>query len=276
MQAFLEPEKVAERNPHLFVGCISWTYPDWKGSFYPSESKSSELLGLYSKTFDIVEVDSSFYRAPTSSAVKQWRERTPSNFRFTVKLPKRISHEAKFQNFEKELEYFENTILGLGDKLACVFVQLPPSSRFNSDFSKVESFLEQTNPALRYAIEFRDNSWLVDETYELLAKKKTCLVWGVGAHVNIPPKITTDFVYLRFMGDFNEFKKFDRIQKDKTEILQTWWKNLKESLGKINSAYVLVSNHFAGFAPENVNQFRKFAGLREINWQKTSSRISPP
>ena len=139
-------------------------------------------------------------------------------------MPKRISHEAKFQNIEKELEYFENTILGLGEKLACIFVQLPPSSKFDSDFPKLESFLEKTNPALRYAIEFRNKSWLVDETYNLLARKRLAS-FGESASMWISfRKSTTDFVYLRFMGDFNEFQKFDRIQKDKTEILQKWWR----------------------------------------------------
>ena len=98
------------------MGCISWTYSDWNGSFYPVGTRSSDLLSLYSKAFDIVEVDSSFYRSPSPAAVKLWRERTPSKFRFTVKMPKRISHEAKFQNIDKELEYFENTILDLGEK----------------------------------------------------------------------------------------------------------------------------------------------------------------
>lgn len=272
MQAFLEPGKEAAGKQKLYVGCISWTYPDWNGPFYPSGARSSELLSLYSKIFDLVEVDSSFYRTPSSNAVKQWKDRTPSNFKFTVKMPKRISHEAKLQKIENELEYFENTILGLGEKLACVFVQLSPSFKFDSDFAKLESFLDKTNPALRYAFEFRNNSWLVDETYNLLVKKKSCLVWGVGEHLDIFPKITTDFVYLRFMGDFNEFQKFDRIQKDKTEILRNWWKNLRASMDKLTSAFVLVSNHFAGFAPENSNQFRKYAGLTEVNWRDFFSR----
>ncbi|HVB12338.1 MAG TPA: DUF72 domain-containing protein [Nitrososphaerales archaeon] len=272
MQAFLEPQTEAVRKQKLYVGCISWTYPDWNESFYPAGAKSSELLNLYSKIFDIVEVDSSFYRIPSSNAVKQWKERTHSHFKFTVKLPKRISHEAKLQNIDKELEHFENTILGLGEKLACVFVQLPSSSKFGSDFSKLESFLEKTNPALRYAIEFRNKSWLVDETYNLLARKKICIVWGVGEHIDILPKLTTDFVYLRFMGDFNEFQKFDRIQKDKTEILQAWWENLSKSMEKLASAFVLVSNHFAGFAPESANQFRKCANLNQVNWREIFSR----
>jgi len=276
MQAFLEPEKEATRKQKLYVGCISWTYPDWNGPFYPSGTKSSELLSQYSKIFDIVEVDSSFYRTPSSNTVKQWNERTLSNFKFTVKMPKRISHEAKLQNIEKELEFFENTILGLGEKLACIFIQLPPSSKFDSDFPKLESFLAKTNPALRYAIEFRNKSWLVDETYDLLARKKACIVWGVGEHVDIPPNISTDFVYLRFMGDFNEFQKFDKIRKDKTEILQKWWSNLSVSMDKISSAFVLVSNHFAGFAPESANQFRKYAGLRETNWREIFSRTGQP
>jgi uncharacterized protein YecE (DUF72 family) len=275
LQAFFETVEKANSKPELHVGCISWTYPDWNGSFYPSGSKSSDLLRLYSNVFDIVEVDSSFYRVPSSTTVKQWREHTPANFRFTVKLPKRISHEAKLQNVEKETEHFENTILGLEEKLACVFVQLPPSSKLSADFPKLESFLERANPSIRYAIEFRNSSWFTKETYNLLAKKKACIVWGVGEHVDVLPEVTTDFIYVRFMGDFNEFKKFDKIQKDKTEILHAWWQHLSKSLSSASTAYVLVSNHFAGFAPDTVNHFRKLAGLREINWREIFSKIGP-
>ena len=112
------------------TGCISWTYPDWVGNFYPIDSKSSEFLKLYSQVFDIVEVDSSFYRSPSAASVRQWKEKTPANFLFTVKMPKRITHELKLDGIEKELSYFEGSLKILGAKLAAVTVQLPPVFRF--------------------------------------------------------------------------------------------------------------------------------------------------
>ncbi len=253
----------------LRTGCLSWTYPDCVGSFYPDGTKSADFLRLYSKVFDIVEVDSTFYRAPSSSMVKQWRERTPDSFLFSVKIPKKITHEARLKNIEKELDYFQRTIRILGPKLACVIAQLPPSIKYDSGFDSLKEFLNSVDSKIRFALEFRHESWLRNETYDLLKDNKTCFVWSVSEHVeNLPPEMTTDFPYLRFMGEFREFTKFDRIQKDRTEVLKKWWKILEPALSSVPKAFVLVSNHFSGFAPAAVNQFRKIAGLDELDWKE--------
>ena len=201
--------------------------------------------------------------------VKQWVERTPDNFLFTVKMPKKITHEAKLKNIEKELDYFESTIRVLGPKLACVIAQLPPSIKYDLGLDALKEFLDLTDPKVRYALEFRHDSWLRNETYDILKDKRACFVWSVSEHVeSLPPEVTADFVYLRFMGEFREFTKFDRIQKDRTEILGTWWKNLEKVSGSLSKAFVMASNHFAGFAPATVNQFRKIAGLDEPDWNE--------
>ncbi len=70
------------------------------------------------------------------------------------------------------------------------------------------------------------------------------------------------------MGEYSEFTKFDGIQKDKTDVLDGWWKELKDVLGSVKQAYVLMSNHFEGFAPTTVNQFREIAGLDELDWKQ--------
>jgi uncharacterized protein YecE (DUF72 family) len=248
-------------------GCLSWTYPDWVGSFYAPGTKPAEYLSVYSRVFDLVEVDSSFYRIPSPSTVKQWREKTPENFRFTAKLPGKITHEGGLVGIDQQLERFEKTMVELGDKLACVIAQLPPNSKMESDFSKLETFLEKTNPGIRYAVEFRNKSWLTEETFKLLSKKKVAFVWSVTERMDdISPRITTDFIYLRFMGKYGEFKKFNKIQKDRTELVEKWWNHLKGSIGLVPLALVLVSNHFSGFAPETVNQIRKLAGQKELQW----------
>src|SRR5580704_5735746 len=201
MESFLDGGTTAKQGEKIRFGCLSWTYPDWIGSFYPSGTRSSEFLRLYSKIFDLVEIDSTFYRTPSPSTVKQWREKTPQEFLFTSKLPGKITHELKLTGIDHELERFEKTIGGLEGKLACIIAQLPPFSKFETDFQKLEAFLGMTNPRIRYAIEFRNKSWLRDETYSLLSRKKACLVWTVQHRMDeLPPKVTTDFVYLRFMG----------------------------------------------------------------------------
>ncbi|HKW04317.1 MAG TPA: DUF72 domain-containing protein, partial [Nitrososphaerales archaeon] len=123
------------------TGCISWTYPDWLGSFYPLGTKSSEFLSTYARSFDLVEVDSTFYNLPRISTVEQWKEKTPEGFLFSVKLPKKITHLAKLKEISDPLASFEKAIQNLGPKLACVMAQVPPSLKFDSGLERLEEFL---------------------------------------------------------------------------------------------------------------------------------------
>lgn len=273
MESYLEETPPSGATDKLRFGCLSWTYPDWLGTFYPAGTKPAEFLHLYSKVFDLVEIDSSFYRTPSAQTVRQWREKTPNNFLFTSKLPGKITHELKLTGVEEELDRFEKTIGELEEKLACVIGQLPPTSKYEKDFEKLEKFLELTNPRIRFAIEFRNKSWLRDETFELLSKKKVCFVWNVQEKIgdDLDPRLTTDYVYLRFMGKYGEFKKFNKVQKDRSEVLKTWSERLLQKAESVKLALVLVSNHFSGFAPETVSEMRVLCGRNKLDWSNLPS-----
>jgi uncharacterized protein YecE (DUF72 family) len=258
------------------IGCISWTYPDWQGPFYPEGSKPSEFLSLYSQVFDIVEVDSTFYRTPSASTVRQWKDSTPANFLFSAKLPRKITHESRLRGISNSVKSFEIVIKGLGSKLACIIAQMPPNFKFEKNFEALTSFLGEIDPRIRYAIEFRDQSWFREETYSLLRKKNVSFAWSVSESTKgkVPIEVTTDYLYLRFMGQFGEFSKFDHIQKEKTDILKTWKENLENVPNTVRQAYVLMSNHFEGFAPVTANSFRTLIGLEKINWKEKMQLFS--
>jgi uncharacterized protein YecE (DUF72 family) len=259
------------RAGELKVGCLSWSYPDWAGSFYEKGTKSSEFLSLYSRVFDIVEVDSTFYRTPSAETVRQWKEKTPRSFMFATKLPKKISHAAKGKDTSEEMDLFQKTMKNFGEKLGCIVAQMPPYFKADKGFEKLEDFLSRIDTTVRFAVELRHASWYSQRTYDLLRDHKVCLVWAVNEFVetNLEPVATADFIYLRFRGEFNEFKRFDRSQSDKSQILKKWWDNLKPLLDErqIQNAFVLVSNHFEGFAPVTANRFREIAGLKPIEWK---------
>jgi uncharacterized protein YecE (DUF72 family) len=254
-------------------GCLSWTYPDWLGSFYPTGTKPAEYLSLYSKVFDLVEIDSTFYRTPSIAIMRQWKEKTPPDFLFTAKLPGKITHEKRLVGAESDLERFEKTAGELGEKLACLIAQLPPNSKYENDFEKLEKFLQLRNPRFRFAIEFRNKSWVRNETFELLSKNNICFVWNVQEKMgeDVTPRLTTDFIYLRFMGKYGEFKKFNKVQKDRSELLKHWWSNVVGSRDSVNLALILVSNHFSGFAPQTVNELKELAGTKAVSWSGLSS-----
>jgi len=268
LESFLSDLPSSITGDKLRLGCLSWTYPDWLGTFYPVGTKPAEYLPMYSRVFDLVEIDSTFYRTPSPQTVKQWKEKTPSNFLFTAKLPGKITHELRLSGVESQLDRFEKTVKELGEKLACIIAQLPPNSKFENDFEKLEKFLGITDTGIRYAIEFRNKSWVREETLQLLSKKKVCFVWNVQEKMgnDLAPHLTTDFIYLRFMGKYGEFKKFNRVQKDRSQILELWSKRLLEKLDSVRLALALVSNHFSGFAPETVNDLKKLTGRKRSDW----------
>jgi uncharacterized protein YecE (DUF72 family) len=199
-------------------------------------------------------------------------EKTPPNFLFTAKLSKKISHDSRLKDVSAPLKGFEAMIKGLGPKLACVMTQLPPNMKFEKSFSDLEKFLRSTDPGLRYAVEFRDKSWYRGETYNLLKERGVSLVWYVGKNgKETIPKVTSDFVYLRFMGQFGKFTKFNQVQEDKIQILQEWVSNLQKVPRGVKQMYILMSNHFEGFAPSTANSFRRLLGLPEVSWTSTGS-----
>src|ERR1051326_896335 len=104
----------------FFIGTQGWNYEDWIGPFYPRGSKTSELLSLYAKIFDTVEIDSTFYAIPSENLVKGWAERTPEHFSFSLKLPSEITHKNRLRDSQIILEQFIERISILGAKLGCV------------------------------------------------------------------------------------------------------------------------------------------------------------
>lgn len=257
-------------DQHLRTGCMGWSYKDWVGPFYPSGAKPKEFLQLYSMIFDTVEVDSSFYNMPPGKMLDSWRKNTPEDFRFTLKVPRKITHEGRLNVNETVVSEFEEGARKLGEKLACVLILLPPSSIYEQMFDRMKNMLELVSGDVRYAVEFRHKSWFRKEVYELLAEKNVCFTWSTNQFVETPPEITTDLVYLRFIGH-RGITKFDRIQKDTTSVITDWIGKLDSVLAgnEIRQALVFSNNHFAGFAPGTINHFRKLSGLGEVEWART-------
>lgn len=108
----------------LYLGCPVWANPQWKNLIFNSKLEPSEFLANYSRYFNSVEGNTSFYADPSSQTVARWAEQSDENFRFTLKVPKRLSHQ--FNQFQaEELQLWLDLIAPLADKLALVHLQLP-------------------------------------------------------------------------------------------------------------------------------------------------------
>ncbi len=254
-----------ELRRKLRIGCSGWGYEDWVGPFYPPKTASSDFLRQYSKTFDVVEVDSSFYRPPSPATTAQWYRSTPPGFLFAAKLPKRITHDKKLAGVSEELGRYYHSIGELKEKAGPIVIQLPPSVKYDKHLEVVKAFLEELDSKFAHTIEFRHASWFRDDVYRLLEQKQVAMTWSENQYLRTPTEVTSDFLYLRMVGD-RELTKFNKIQKEKSNEMKVWYKELGDASDSVKDAFVFFNNHYAGFGPGSVNEFRRLAGLMEFTW----------
>ncbi|HZA48718.1 MAG TPA: DUF72 domain-containing protein [Nitrososphaera sp.] len=253
-----------------YIGCSGWSYDAWLGHFYPTNSDRRDLLKYYSRVFDFVEVDSSFYRIPNLFMTKRWASITPDNFRFTAKFPRSITHEKRLADPEKELRYFLEMMRPLQKKLLALLIQLPPTLSANEGLKKLEILIDLLDSNFRYTLEVRHTSWFNSKKfYKLLSDNNICLTWSQLDTTQTPPELTSDFLYLRFIGDRSiKEEDFGSIQKNRFEELQGWAEEVIKLRDKAKYAIVAANNHYAGFGPATANSFRKMMGLKEAVWEE--------
>jgi uncharacterized protein YecE (DUF72 family) len=231
-----------------------------------------DYLKYYSQVFDFVEIDSSFYNAPNVFMTKRWASLTSDNFRFTAKFPRSITHEKRLAadaDSEKELRYFFDVMRPLRTKLLALLLQLPPSLTAKEGVKKLEILTNLLDQDFRYAIEFRHQSGFERSVYRLLSDNNISLAWSQLDDIQTPAELTSDFVYLRFIGDRSiDEREFGRIQKDRSKDLKMWSNSLDRVKDNATLAIVAANNHYAGFGPATANSFRKMIGLEEVVWEE--------
>ena len=256
------------------IGCSGWSYTSWTGPFYPPNLENSDWLRFYSQIFDYVEIDSTFYRIPNEFMVKNWAKRTPDNFRFTAKFPKVITHDKQLVDVEDEVGLFLNNMEPLQEKTLALLIQLPPSMEIMHGLEGLRNLLPLLDDRFRYAVEVRHHSWFQDLAYNFFVNNNLCMVWSQLARIRTPPIVTSDFLYVRFIGDRSiDEKDFGRIQKDRVFEMDKWAEEIKKvetekgrGRKEVSLAMIAANNHYAGFGPGTANLFRKMVGLSELSW----------
>ncbi len=253
----------------LRIGCSGWSYKGWVGPFYPPGTKPGDFLSLYSRIFNTVEIDSTFYAPPAPFVIEKWLKSTPDDFVFCPKMPGKITHDNKLNNIEIPLEKFLSGIRKLKPKLGTILVQLPPSFSYDEGLGPLKEFLTLLPNDLEFAVEFRHNSWFNDTTFTLLSDRKVTLAWSEIPMAKNPGILTSGDVYLRLVGDRSiKDSEFGSIQKDRTLEIDHWVSNLEQKKDDIEKAYVYSNNHFQGFGPGTANSFREKMNLPVIDFNK--------
>ena len=185
----------------ILVGTSGYNYPEWKGSFYPADLAASKMLPYYANKFRTVEINYTFYRMPTSKIVTGWAAQVPPEFRFTLKAPKRITHDKRLRAAETadSLQTFVLVAGELGPRLAALLFQLPPN--FKKDLVLLNEFLSLLPPKTIAAFEFRHASWLDDEVYAALGARNIALCIADSEARQTPAIATADYAYLRLRDE---------------------------------------------------------------------------
>jgi uncharacterized protein YecE (DUF72 family) len=182
----------------LWAGASGYAFKAWKGSFYPERIAPEAMLAWYAERLMSVEINNSFYRMPRADVLAGWARATPPAFRFAIKAPKRITHDARLaaDAAAEPVAWLYRTIATLADKRGPVLFQLPPFLR--KDLPRLGDFLHLLPPGHHAAFEFRHDSWFDDAVYALLREHGAALVLSEREDAAPPPLVrTADWGYLR-------------------------------------------------------------------------------
>jgi uncharacterized protein YecE (DUF72 family) len=219
------------------VGTSGYNYPEWRGSFYPQKLATTKMLSFYAERLTTVEINYTFYRSPTPAILAGWSRQTPPRFKFTLKAPKRITHDARLRDCAEPLRYFLDTARTLETKLGMLLFQLPPF--FRKDVAVLDAFLADLPPDVRAAFEFRHASWLADEVFERLRARNLTLCIADSEKMSTPLEITADHGYFRL-----------RDEGYTPRDLEQWARTIGEKTARCAEVYVYFKHEQAGKGPQ--------------------------
>jgi uncharacterized protein YecE (DUF72 family) len=242
------------------LGTMGFSYADWRDVFYPSGMNAGDYLGFYARHYNAVELDTTFHATPPPDRVKRWRDVTPNDFAFAEKAPKLVTHALKLEAATEPMIEFLDVMREFQSKLGVILLQFPPSFTFEQ-FNRLRDFLRALPTDIRYAVELRDRSWGRNETLEMLREKNVAFTSAeyVSRPVRIP--VTSDVVYIRWIGEHQRFPVMDREQIDVMPGLTWWASELAKLPADVKTIWGFFNNDYAGFAPGTCNRFKGLSNL---------------
>ena len=229
-------------KPRVYIGATGWSMKEWVGKWYPAGTKQADYLTAYGRLFNTIELNTTHYRIPDADLVRRWYEAVPADFRFCPKMPQTISHRSDFGRADGVLPRFVASLDGMGEKLGCAFVQLPPYFD-KGRLPQLTAFLDRWPRLLPLAVEVRHESWFSDPfateaLMDALASRGIAAVITdvAGRRDVLHHYITAPRTMVRFVGN-------GLIDSDYTR-LSAWVDQLRE--------WNLPETYFFPHEPENV------------------------
>jgi len=239
---------------------MGFGYKEWSGVFYPDTMQPGDYLAFYSKYFDTVELDTTFHAIPAPRIVHRWREAVPEDFRFCPKMPRQVTHAEHPEQQAGVLREFIGVMRALGDKLAIVLLQFPPSFAA-SHFDRLQKLFDLLPQDLRFAVEFRDASWQNDRTEAFLREHGVAWVSADYMERAAPPRATANFLYARWVGVHRSFPNMNAEMIDVQDRLEHWAKALSTTAGETGEIWGFFNNDYAGYSVGSCNRMKRIVGM---------------
>lgn len=242
------------RASEIYVGTSGLSYKHWRNRFYPKKLPAHRWFEHYSRFFDTVELNATFYRPPQRSTFEAWRANAPADFVFAVKGSRYLTHMKRLLAPQEPLERLITSAQGLGDQLGPLLYQLPPTML--RDAERLAHFLQALPAGYRHVMEFRNKTWYAAEVLALLREH------GVGFCVHdwkacpAPLEVTAAFSYIRLHGTSAPFAgSYSRLR------LRRWRDRIYRLRDRgARQIYVYFNNDSWAFAVHNALALKEMLG----------------
>lgn len=238
-----------KKKGKIFIGTSGWHYNHWIGAFYPSDIKAEDQLEYYQRYFDTVEINNSFYHLPLAKTFTHWHQVVDKEFVFSVKGSRYITHMKKLNVEKSSITTFMTRVKKLQSNVGPILFQLPP--KWNVNTERLAEFLKKLPADYRYTFEFRSETWLTDEVYELLKRHNAAFCIYELAGYQTPDVVTADFAYIRLHGPG------DKYQGNYTNsTLKKWAAKIKDWIKEGIDVYCYFDNDQLGYAAANAQTLK--------------------
>ncbi|WP_281950479.1 DUF72 domain-containing protein [Nitrosophilus kaiyonis] len=235
----------------VYIGTSGFYYAHWKGVFYPQDLPKTKYFDYYVKNFDTVELNSTFYHLPKEKTVEHWNEKTPEDFIFSLKAYRGITHYKRLKDVKDDIYLYLHLLKPLKRKIGIILFQLPPSLK--KDLDLLASFLHILPTGYHYAVEFRNDSWYFEDTYELLRHYNVSFCIHDFERKKSPIVETSDNIYIRFHGPSG---RYTGSYSDK--YLKEWALKIKDFTKRNKKVFCYFNNDFEGYAVLNAKKLLSF------------------
>lgn len=234
-----------DKKTHFIIGTSGWTYPSWRGKFYPEDLPQKKWFSYYASHFNAIELNATFYRFFSRKVYKTWHDQAPNGFCYVTKVHRLITHRKYLINCKTLIKKFCRNSALLDDKLGLILLQIAPHTAY--DLARLKKALMAFDDPKKVVVEFRDPKWLTKETQDLLTNLGCIFCCADSPKMKLLDWVTSDIAYIRLHGRKNWYD-YNYSKKELREIADFAKKIAKKGAKKV---FIFFNNDYEAYAIQN-------------------------